>query len=327
MVQPPDWQVIDRHLAGEATQSDALIIRAWLEGDPAANASITALRAELAADAGRSRWNTRVALRRVRAGNARPPQFTTRRMAAAAVIVIAAVSVWWTQRHRDESGVVTTSSEREVTTPNGARTTVTLADGSRITLNAGSKLRYVPGTGSGAREVSIEGEGYFDVVHDAARPFRIHARDAVIEDVGTRFVVRAYPEMARLHVIVSEGAVTLRRAGAGQTSSALLRAGDAGTMAATGPVVVEQGVDAAESYAWIAGILEFRDVTLAEARPQLERWYDVRLVLADSSLGARRFTASFKGEPLSSVLDALSLALGARHSEAGRTVTLTLEQK
>ncbi len=77
----------------------------------------------------------------------------------------------------------------------------------------------------------LEGEGYFEVTHDARRPFRVHAGDALTEDLGTRFVVRAYPELAAVDVAVAEGVVSLRRhpprgtRGAGAGDSAVIRAG------------------------------------------------------------------------------------------------------
>jgi len=64
--------------------------------------------------------------------------------------------------------------------------------------------------GTNKYKVYLQAEAYFVVTHDAARPFRVHARDAVAHDLGTRFVVRAYAELPRIEVIVAEGAVSLR---------------------------------------------------------------------------------------------------------------------
>ena len=80
----------------------------------------------------------------------------------------------------------------------------------RVTLNAGSRLRWRADYGARTREVQLEGEGYFEVRHDGARPFRVHAPGAVAEDLGTRFTVRAYPEGSGVEVAVAEGRVALR---------------------------------------------------------------------------------------------------------------------
>ena len=67
--------------------------------------------------------------------------------------------------------------------------------------------------GGGTREVELEGEAYFAVVHDAARPFAVRAHGAVATDVGTAFDVRAYPEDAGARIAVTEGAVAVTAPG------------------------------------------------------------------------------------------------------------------
>jgi len=56
--------------------------------------------------------------------------------------------------------------------------------------------------------------------------------------------------------------------------------------------------------------------------PQLARWYDVDIRLGDSSIGARRLTATFRDQPVSVVLDLVGLSLGLRVERTGRTVVL-----
>ena len=86
-------------------------------------------------------------------------------------------------------------------------------------LNAESRLRYPADFGATARDVELVGEGYFEVVHDSTRPFRVHAGGSVTEDLGTHFVVRAYPELRHVDVAVTEGLVSLHREGASTPST------------------------------------------------------------------------------------------------------------
>src|ERR1044072_2854109 len=48
---------------------------------------------------------------------------------------------------------------------------IQLEDSSPVILEAGAKLLYPPHFKSGKREVYLEGEAFFDVSHDADRPF------------------------------------------------------------------------------------------------------------------------------------------------------------
>jgi transmembrane sensor len=74
--------------------------------------------------------------------------------------------------------------------------------------------------------------------------------------------------------------------------------------------------------AWTGGSLVLDGLTLAEAIPQLERWYDAKITVTDPRLAERRISARFHDETLPQMLDALTLALGARWQQSGRSVTL-----
>ena len=83
-----------------------------------------------------------------------------------------------------------------------------LADGSRLTLNTNTLLAVR--LGARRRDVYLQrGEAHFEVVHDAARPFFVHAGDTVIRDVGTQFEVRLHADRD-VDVLVNEGRVEVQ---------------------------------------------------------------------------------------------------------------------
>jgi transmembrane sensor len=53
------------------------------------------------------------------------------------------------------------------------QTQITLPDDSRIFLNAGTKLTYAKNFNMHSREVRLTGEAYFDITHNADKPFII----------------------------------------------------------------------------------------------------------------------------------------------------------
>ena len=74
-------------------------------------------------------------------------------------------------------------------TDTGERRLVALSDGSRVELNTETRLRASLSPDS--REAWLdEGEAYFDVAHDASRPFTVHMGDRTVRVLGTRFSVR-----------------------------------------------------------------------------------------------------------------------------------------
>ena len=208
--------------------------------------------------------------------------------------------------------------------PLGQRVSLTLPDGSVMTLAAGSRASWPRRFSGEQREVVVDGEAFFDVVHDSAVPFRVRVRDAVAEDVGTRFLVKGWPELTQVEVVVEEGVVALSDSVAIRTmpveARTHLRAGERGRLQPDGSIAVATG-RAGES-AWLQGELSFTDAPLAEVLPVLSRWYNVTLT-ADPAVLSRRVTARFVTQPLPQLVASLQLALGLRTTQRGSTITLT----
>lgn len=338
MTHEPSPDVLDRYLAGEATPREIQVIDAHRKADPRWGAMIDALRSELA-ESREADWRVDAAWARLQpalanvtsppavtnGATSRPPApyvRTVRWLAAAAVVVAAAGLLWRTIQRRAPLDVA--AAAHEVATPNGTRHTFTLDDGTRVTLNAGSRLRWANDFGAKVRDVWLDGEAYFSVAHDASRPFRVRARGAIAHDLGTRFAVRAYAELPAVEVVVAEGSVSLRHDRTESADSAVLTAGQLGRIDSIGAPTVETNVRVDRWTAWTTGSLVLENVSLGDAIPQIERWYDATITVADPALARRRVTARFHDETLPQTLDALALALGARWERTGRSITLTM---
>ena len=338
MTEPLDPHLIDRYLAGEATPGELATIEAQRQADPAWAAALDALAAEFARQP-TTRWKTDAAWSRIQPaiGNGGAPvrripriSHTASRSApasqwliAAALLLAVGATTWRVATRGRGPNLDATKLANEIVTPNGARNTLTLGDGSRVTLNAGSRLRWNNDFGARTRDVYLDGEAYFVVTHDAPRPFRVHARGAIAHDLGTRFTVRAYPELPQLEVVVAEGSVSLRHDRGEAPDSAVLGAGQLARLGASWPPTIESNVVVERWTAWTNGSLVLEGLTLKEALPQLERWYDAKITLADPRLAERRLTARFHDETLPQMLDALTLALGAKWEQHGRSILLT----
>ncbi|WP_434479613.1 FecR family protein [Gemmatimonas sp.] len=335
---------MDRMLSNEGSQQDEARVQAWLSSAPSHSSLWEFLQAEYANAADTRDGATDAAWLRLRArisdgvaspvrpvhdsaivgtivrhetptGVAKdvPRQRWVRRMAAAAVFVSAALAGnEWIAR-----------LPVSVTATQGQRVTVTLPDGSTMILAAGSRATWPRRFTGAERGVALTGEAFFDVVHDTDRPFRVRVRDAVAEDVGTRFLVKGWPELANVEVAVHEGIVALSDSASGVArpvaARTQLRAGQRGRLLTDGTVRVASGTDAELS--WLRGELYFADAPLREVLPVLSRWYGVTLT-ADSTLLDRRLTARFVTQPFPQLLESLQLALGLGSEQRGTTFTL-----
>ena len=193
---------------------------------------------------------------------------------------------------------------------------LTLPDGTQLRLGPASRLVIDGDYGQGTRTVQLIGQGYFDVMHDAARPFRVRAGNTVAWDLGTKFTVRAYTG-ERLQLAVTEGSVAIP-----QTLHAPLVPGDVAIIDAAGRGVVEHGVPLGRYTAWINGTLDFHNTPLDEAAADLSRWYGVDVKLATPELAHRRITVTVTESSIDAALDLIAPATGARYERHGGTATL-----
>jgi transmembrane sensor len=341
MIDTVPWDLLDRYFCGQCSPAEAKAIERWAERSDSRRALLASLRRvwELTGavpeqfDAHKG-WSVIRAKLPHRARVLAPMQWQrkqpvreTRRLAlrVAAAILVGAVGlgVWW-----DGRSIVghfagrKAAASREYVTARGQRGMVMLTDGTQAWLNVGSRLRVGAEYGIRARDVYLDGEATFIVQHDAAAPFRVHTVNAIAEDLGTEFVVRAYAEDSATTVVVVAGAVTLlsgaRPAGRGVT----LTRGQLGAVDRRAFLTVEHDVDVDAYRGWQEGRLQFDDVPLADVVRELERWYDVRITLGDSALGRVPVKATFMNQSVDDVVDIIARSIGGRYAHDGRTIRL-----
>jgi transmembrane sensor len=331
-IAPEDWDRIARYLAGEAEPREAESTRRWLEADAERLAMVNALQAALVnvsrEDSGEP--DVESALRKVKsrfdhtksisvaAASGRGDQrwkFTPYLKAAAVVLVLAGGAFFW----RDIAGSGGSATPRTFATTVGERRQFRLADGTGVVLGPRSRLIVDPH--SSDRSVSLEGDGYFAVVHDASHPFTVKVGTVKLQDVGTAFSIQT-SEDGGIRVAVAAGSVALGPRESGPASAEVLRVRDRATVSSSGVVGIERSAVSDDDLAWVQGRLVFRDTPVIQVGAELYRWYGVRLRLADSTLSNLHLTASFSGESVDRVLNVIALSLGARIEREGNVATL-----
>lgn len=342
-----DWAAIGRYLAGEADTGDAEAMRQWLSTFPDEAAAIQALDAAVQRAAERSPPDIDVDLafaafkqRRTQRAESGWQSSNYRRLragalvgrwrravplaAAAAACLLLVVGVVWRGQERVDSAVVKQSATLE--TGIGERDTLHLADGSRVILGPGSRIAVRDAGNLGGREVDLNGEAFFDVVHDTLRPFLVRAGSALIRDLGTSFGVRQ-DSAAGVRVVVAEGVVSVTTMGDSGGTDITLHAGDAAVLDHLGRIAVSR-VDSAEEFsARDRGWLVLRDAPLAEVSAVVRRWYGLELrAPEDSQLAARRLTATFTGDAVNEMITTLELALDASARVQGDTIVLSVRR-
>jgi len=180
----------------------------------------------------------------------------------------------------------------EIIVPRGGEYQVTLSDGTKVWLNSETQLKFPVRFPGHDRTVELTGEAYFEVAHDAGRPFIVTtAQQARIQVYGTHFNINAYPDQAQVAVTLNEGRVSVRRENGPEVmlkpdEQAVLRRGE--------QQIARLAVDASQFSAWKDGLLVFDSMTLGDVSMLLSRWYDVTFEFENDRIRSYRFTADIK---------------------------------
>lgn len=333
MSQPADWEALARYLTGESSRDEVAQLEARLNAQPADKAlmdSLAQVMGRMAAGTP-SDLDVEAALKTVNARrsavDARPlrlessvtrPRFAWRvPLSAIAAVAVFAIGVAGFLSLRDRpTQPIGPSVSRMVATGVGMIDSLRLADGTRVILGPRSSVNVAANYGVERRDVEVSGDAYFDVVHDASKPFTVHAPGVTIQDVGTRFTVRTDAGDG-VAVAVSQGSVSLQGVNT-NGHGVVLHPGERGTVLPNGQAVSRRGTN--EDMAWMRGRLVFREAPLSEVAASLKRWYGIELKVTDESLASRHLTATFSGEPPERVLEVIRLVLGAQIEQRGDTV-------
>ena len=158
--------------------------------------------------------------------------------------------------------------------PNGSQiVNIVLADGSRVWLNAGSTLRYPVLFMGNERKVSVTGEAYFEIAHDASKPFIVSNGSLDIRVLGTHFNVNAFEDDGNdIKITLLEGSVKVKSGKA----TGLLKPGQQARVNKEIRVVSDVDVDMV--MAWKNGYFQFENASLQTVLKQVSRWYGVDVV-------------------------------------------------
>ncbi|AMK76722.1 iron dicitrate transport regulator FecR [Methylomonas methanica] len=186
-------------------------------------------------------------------------------------------------------------------TGKGQRQTLVLSDGSELELNTDTEVRVH--FNHAQRHVDlIRGEAFFNVIHDAERPFSVQVGNLSVRDIGTAFDV--YKQADRVSVAVQEGVVEM----VSQGERRELQAGQQLTYSDDHRFAAAPS-DITAATAWRQGQLIFNGRRLVEVLAEIGRYHDVQIRLPDPKLAELRVNGSFRTEQLDSMLNAVATLL------------------
>ena len=189
-----------------------------------------------------------------------------------------------------------------ISTPRGGKYEIVLSDGTRVWLNAESSLEFPASFTGKTREVTLRGEGYFEVAKNALIPFHVKVDHMTIEVLGTHFNVNAYSEEPDIETTLLEGSIKIKKAGKVQ----ILSPGEQAKFTSSG-IFLNKNADLQQVMAWKEGFFLFDNTDIYTLMRQVARWYDVE-VNFEGKIAVEGFTGKIsRNVPLSKFLKVLEL--------------------
>ncbi len=233
----------------------------------------------------------------------------------------------------------------EIVAEKGVRKQFALPDGTKVWLNADSRLWYNSRMKTeSARTVELQGEAYFDVTKDSKRPFTISTEKISIRVLGTAFNVKAYPEESKTEATLITGAIELSvkdrpyekivmkpnekiaisnyrlsdnpDGGNGKKNALTLTVGNLSKIQVADTEYIQET-------SWVDNKLVFKNETLAELIPKIERWYNVNINVTNPKVMGYRYTSTITEEDdIHQLLEALQFIHSFNYKIESHDVTI-----
>ncbi len=311
--------LIARALAGEATSAEIAELAAW-RSQSESNESVyqdtlkvlsTLGQPEFAPDIDAA-WKKLDA--RITSGEPKVISLFNRknfRYAAAALLITAGIATFTYlsgNRSGQEMLVAAVDRPQEMQLP----------DGSTVRVSEHSRVNYK--TADGVRHAELEGEAFFEVVHDEDEPFVVMAGDVLIKDLGTAFNVRALPGAATTEVFVESGEVQFYTS---ENEGLKLTKGERAVFNRSSGEFRKLPSAATNNLRdFRTRAFTFTNSRLKDVVNELNTVYGSNIVLADERISNCRLSVSFRNEPLEVVIQVIRETLDLETKMSGDTLIL-----
>lgn len=319
-------QLITRHLNNEASKEEQTELESWLKESPDHKQEYDAY-VKLWEDSSdivlKHQFNTPAAWQKVQkkiqplpdiAPVKRSAVFSFKRLAAAAAIIvfISAMAIYLYNRNQESSWktIAALNNNQQVAMP----------DGTVILLRKGSTLRYPESFGDKERTTELSGEAFFEVQHDEQKPFKVFTADAVVEVLGTSFLVRNTDSLDE--VVVNSGRVRFAERD-NISQQVILTKGQKAAL--TNKQFTRDSVLNSNYLSWENGKLIFHNTPLKQAVEDIGNLYNISIVLAPdvkAHADSISIKAEFDKQTLEQVIDEIQLMTGLKASRENGVVVL-----
>lgn len=262
-------------------------------------------------------------------------------------LIFLILSIVWKNSSSTESQ--SSLSSCKIIVPTGEKSQIVLPDGTHVWINSGSKFIYSGNYGVKDREVYLEGEAFFDVTKQkGGKPFIVNTKNVRVRVLGTAFNLKCYDSDKTVETTVVRGLVKVESS-SDRKNSIYLNPNEKGIFTKTsssfkGPderiassgkktltenpevelpiIMVKANTETVTS--WKDQLLVFTDETFEDMAVKMERWYNMKIQIADSTLRNERFNGKFvHNETVYQVLEAIKITTPIKYKAEDNTIIIT----
>lgn len=240
-------------------------------------------------------------------------------LATAGIVALFFAGLWIQLNYQAEQ-VEKVLSYETFQVPAGTKANYLLPDGTEVILNSESKITFVSNFEGDTREISLIGEGFFEVAEDTLKPFIVKTSHVSTRALGTAFNIKAYPEEP-ISISLIRGSVLVTNSEVENYSEKLVP-GEEVFASLDNSTWTKGQFNLNEALAWMNKTLIFKKTPFAATVKSLEKWYGVTIDVQNEIPNNLFITGEFKDESLKNILEGLSYSSRFTYSIEGKNVVI-----
>jgi len=275
-----------RYIAGDASTEEKSKMAEWLDADPDNMREFLAFRKLYDI----TLWQEdNTATQNI---NPSKSIFRVRKLFVEALKVAAvfAVAFFGARYFQPTSPAIVPVAMQTIHVPAGQRAELTLTDGTKVWLNAKTTFVFPDHFSANSRNVTLDGEGYFDVAANKQKPFIVKTEKYNVKVWGTKFNVMAYSGNAIFETSLLEGSVELLSPGTESGVKILPNE----RIFLENNRLVRGPISHFNHFLWKDGLISFDDESFPEMARELELYFDLKINLKNDQILNNRYTGKFR---------------------------------
>lgn len=174
--------------------------------------------------------------------------------------------------------------------PAGQRAELTLVDGTKVWLNAKTTFTFPNHFSDSSRNVTLDGEGYFDVTTNKKQPFIVKTEKYNIKVWGTKFNALSYAGSKIFETSLLEGSVELLKPGFG--NGIFIHPNE--RIFLKNERLVLAPITYFNHFLWKDGLISFDNESFPEMVTKLELYFDLKIEMKNDALLKYTCTGKFR---------------------------------